>query len=127
MDGPVPDRTSISGSVPRGMRPLPTATHDESRKGAPMHERSWIDPRDGREWTITHNPGVELAPPRERADRSRLIFESADGERLHTDAVYGTDLETLADDDLQGLLDQAREEEDRGGGPWNEAERTPGS
>lgn len=74
-----------------------------------MHRRIWTDPRDDREWTVTYNPGVELARPRERAMRSRMIFESEGGQRFHTDAVYGGDLESLSDEDLQGLLDQARE------------------
>lgn len=72
-----------------------------------MNHRRWTDARDGREWSISHNPVVELARPRERALRSRMIFESG-GERLQTEAVYGTDLQTLTDGDLEGLLDQAR-------------------
>lgn len=74
-----------------------------------MHQRAWTDPRDGREWIITHNPAVELARPKERQQRSRLVFETDEGARLHTDAIFGSDLESLTDADLQGLLDQARE------------------
>lgn len=73
-----------------------------------MAERRWTDPRDGREWTVSHNPGVELSRPRERKLRSRVIFESGD-EEVHAPAVYGADLATLGDEDLMGLLDQARE------------------
>lgn len=78
--------------------------------------RRWTDPRDGREWTIAFNPGVELSRPRERAFRSRIIFESRD-ERYHTGSVYGADLETLTDRDLEGLLDQARRTADPGERP----------
>lgn len=81
-----------------------------------MHRRVWNDPRTGRRWTIVHNPGVELSTPRERRFRSRILFESERGERLHTDAVFGTDLATLTDGDLEGLLDQAREARDDGAG-----------
>lgn len=80
------------------------------------HHRRWTDPRDGREWTIRFNPGVELARPRERSFRSRLIFESGD-ERYHTGSVYGADLESLTDRDLEGLLDQARRSADADGPP----------
>lgn len=80
-----------------------------------MHQRRWTDSRDGTEWTITYNPGVELARPRERSQRSHLVFQSEDGRQLLTDAVYGSDLESLDDDDLRGLLDQARESEEDGG------------
>lgn len=83
-----------------------------------MHQRTWTDPRDGREWTITHNPAMELARPKERAFRSRLVFESDHGERLHTEAVFGSGLGSLTDDDLQGLLDQAREASGEGNGGW---------
>ncbi len=91
-----------------------------------MHRRSWTDPRDGTEWEISYNPGVELARPEERAQRSRLVFESG-GERHHADAVYGGDLESLTDEDLQGLLDQARgREESSKDTPWGSEEEAPG-
>lgn len=76
-----------------------------------MTEREWTDPRDGREWTVKHNPGVELSRPRERKLRSRVIFSSGD-EEVHAPAVYGSDLKALDDDDLMGLLDQARASEE---------------
>lgn len=82
-----------------------------------MHQRRWTDTRDGRRWTITHNPAVELARPKERALRSRIVFESEDGEKLHAEAVYGTALATLSEADLQGLLDQAREGSEGGEAP----------
>jgi len=75
-----------------------------------MTERRWTDPRDGREWTVKHNPGVELSRPRERKLRSRVIFVSGT-EEVHAPSVYGSDLGSLNDDDLMGLLDQARESE----------------
>lgn len=87
-----------------------------------MHRRSWNDPRTGRRWTVVHNPGVELARPRERTFRSRIVFESEDGDYSYrADAVFGTDLATLTDGDLEGLLDQAREAGDAGDGPWVDA------
>jgi hypothetical protein len=90
-----------------------------------MHRRTWTDSRDGTEWRITYNPGVELARPEERARRSRLIFEGG-GERHHTDAVYGGGLETLTDEDLQGLLDQARaREEAENETAWGSEEDAP--
>lgn len=73
-----------------------------------MHRRRWTDTRDGREWTITHNPAVELARPAERAMRSRMIFRSGD-ERHDVEAVFGRGLQDLTDRDLEGLLDQARD------------------
>lgn len=91
-----------------------------------MHERTWTDPRDGTEWTVTYNPAVELARPEERVRRSRIVFEAGD-RRLHADAVYGSGLDTLTDDDLQGLLDRARavrSEEDET--PWGAEEEAPG-
>lgn len=73
-----------------------------------MHERRWTDPRDGKVWKVVHNPGVELSRPRERALRSKVIFDSGE-ERHEAPAVFGDALETLEDDDLMGLLDQARD------------------
>lgn len=93
-----------------------------ARENEPTHQRRWTDSRDGREWTITFNPGVELARPRERSFRSRLIFECG-GERYHVGSVYGADLESLSDRDLEGLLDQARRSaEEREGGEGGESE-----
>lgn len=91
-----------------------------------MHQRTWTDPRDGTEWTVTYNPAVELARPEERVRRSRIVFEAGD-RRLRADAVYGSGLETLTDQDLQGLLDQAREARDEGEEtPWGTEEEAPG-
>ncbi|MFW6199060.1 MAG: hypothetical protein ACOC8K_00680 [Gemmatimonadota bacterium] len=56
---------------------------------------------------MIHNPGVELSRPRERALRSKVIFDSGE-ERYEAPAVFGDDLQALDDDTLMGLLDQAR-------------------
>jgi hypothetical protein len=80
--------------------------------------RRWTDPRDGTEWEIHYNPPVELDTKRVRDFRERLMFRSGDG-AWDVPAVYGSDLETLTDADLQGLLDQARdrpEDEEAAGG-----------
>ena len=91
-----------------------------------MHERSWTDPRDGRQWTIRYNPEVELARAEEQEMRSRLVFESGD-RRLHAEAVYGGGLEALTDDDLKGLLDQAREDaHEDPETPWGDPDDAPG-
>lgn len=91
-----------------------------------MHRRSWTDPRDGTEWTIIYNPAVELARPEERSLRRRLVFESED-ERRQVEAVYGGGLEMLTDEDLQGLLDQARRDDEAGSEtPWGGEEDAPG-
>lgn len=76
-----------------------------------VRDRRWTDPRDGQTWKVVHNPGVELSRPRERALRSKVIFDSGE-ERHEAPAVFGEDLEALDDDALMGLLDQARESEE---------------
>lgn len=83
--------------------------------------RSWTDARDGREWEIRYEPPVELDNRRVRRFRERLVLKSGE-ETLTAPAVFGSDVETLTDDDLRGLLDQARrsqQDEDpwRGEGP----------
>lgn len=72
-----------------------------------MQRRSWTDRRDGREWEVLYEPPVELDNRRVRAFRERLLLRSGD-ETLAVPAVYGADLATLTDGDLEGLLDQAR-------------------
>lgn len=74
---------------------------------APMKRRTWTDPRDDREWTIVYEPPVELDNRRVRRFRERLVL-SSDDETLTAPAVFGADLEALAEADLQGLVDQAR-------------------
>lgn len=91
-----------------------------------MHRRTWTDPRDGSEWTITYQPGVELSRPDDRRIRNRLILESGD-ERLHAEPIYGDRLEELTDGDLKGLLDQARRREAGGRETaWGDEEDAPG-
>ena len=69
--------------------------------------RRWTDGRDGREWRILYEPGVEEDPPTVRYAREALVFEGEEGP-FRTPAVFGSDLAGLTDADLQGLLDQAR-------------------
>lgn len=90
---------------------------------AELRSRRWTDPRDGTEWEIVHNPPVELDTRRVGSFRSRVIFREHDGEAsFSAPSAYGTDLETLTDADLQGLLDQAREAARGKGGPWSSAD-----
>lgn len=92
-----------------------------------MHRRRWTDPRDGTEWKISYNPSVELARPEEQEMRQRLVFES-DDRRLRVESVYGGGLKALTDEDLQGLLDQARRrEEEESETPWGTEEEAPGA
>jgi hypothetical protein len=87
---------------------------------AEPRSRRWTDPRDGSEWEILHNPPVELDTRRVGSFRSRVIFREYDGEASYSaPSAYGSDLETLTDDDLQGLLDQAREAAREEDGPWS--------
>lgn len=79
--------------------------------------RTWTDPRDGAEWEVLFNPGVELDMDRVRAFRERLMFRG-DGGAFDAPAVYGSDLDKLTDEDLQGLLDQARERAGEASDPW---------
>jgi len=72
------------------------------------HMRRWTDRRDGREWRILYEPGVEEDPPTVRYAREALVFEG-EGGPIRAPAAYGSDLADLSDPDLQGLLDQARE------------------
>lgn len=76
---------------------------------AESKSRSWTDPRDGTEWEIHFNPGVALDNKRVRDGRERLMFRSDKGS-FDAPAVYGSDLASLSDQDLKGLLDQARRE-----------------
>jgi hypothetical protein len=70
--------------------------------------RIWTDARDGARWAIVFVPGVEEDPPSVRYVREGLLFRGAAGE-FHAPSPYGSDLEYLTDEDLAGLLDQARE------------------
>ena len=70
--------------------------------------RRWTDPRDGTEWELIYEPGVEEDEPEVRSFREGIRFRSGDDE-LKVPAVFGADLHTLTDRDLEGLLDQARE------------------
>lgn len=74
--------------------------------------RRWTDPRDGSEWEIVFAPGVEEDPPAVRHMREGLVFRGAAGD-LRAPSPYGSDLEDLTEADLQGLLDQAREEREQ--------------
>lgn len=74
--------------------------------------RRWRDSRDDRTWEVLYSPGVEEDPPAVRHLREGLVFR-AEGEEYHSPAPFGWDLEGLADADLQGLLDQAREARER--------------
>lgn len=78
--------------------------------------RSWTDDRDGREWEILYEPPVELDNRRVRRFRERLVLRSGE-ETLVAPAIYGSDLDTLTEADLRGLLDEARSEADDDG-PW---------
>ena len=69
--------------------------------------RHWTDPRDGTEWELVWEPGVEEDDPEVRRMREGIRLVSADDE-LKIPAVYGSDLNALSDHDLEGLLDQAR-------------------
>ena len=69
--------------------------------------RHWTDPRDGTEWELVWEPGVEEDDPEVRRMREGIRLISAD-EELKIPAVYGWDLNALSDHDLEGLLDQAR-------------------
>ena len=65
------------------------------------------DPRDGTEWELVYEPPVEEDEPEVRRYRAGIRFLSRHTE-LKVPAVFGSDLHTLSDADLQGLLDQAR-------------------
>lgn len=82
----------------------------------PTRTRSWKD-RDGTEWEVAYNPGVELDTRRDRAFRERIVFRGPEAE-YHAPAAFGSDLEAMGDRDLQGLLDQAREEQEDDDAPW---------
>jgi hypothetical protein len=70
--------------------------------------RHWRDARDGREWDLVWEPGVEEDEPAVRRMREGIRLVSGAVE-LKIPAVYGSDLNALSDRDLEGLLDQARE------------------
>jgi hypothetical protein len=74
--------------------------------------RHWTDARDGREWDLVWEPGVEEDDPETRLLREGIRLVSGE-EELKIPAVYGSDLNALTDGDLEGLLDQAREESRR--------------
>jgi hypothetical protein len=61
---------------------------------------------------VIYAPGVEEDPPAVRHGRQGLIFRSESGD-FRAPAPYGWDLESLSERDLEGLLDQAREERAR--------------
>ena len=82
-------------------------------------QRSWKD-REGTEWEIVYNPSVELDTRRDRSFRERILFRSGAHE-YHAPAAFGSDLDALSDGDLQGLLDQAREEQDGERSAWASA------
>lgn len=83
----------------------------------PSRTRRWTD-REGGEWEVVFNPSVELDTQRDRTFRERILFRGAEGE-YHAPAVFGSDLSTLSDDDLQGLLEQAREAQSDRGSAWS--------
>ena len=85
---------------------------------ANSRSRRWAD-RDGTEWEILYDPGVELDTPRDRAFRKRIVFRAGE-KRFHAPAAYGSDLDTLSDADLQGMLDAAREEQEGESSAWAE-------
>jgi hypothetical protein len=78
----------------------------------PPRMRRWTDPRDGALWEVLFVPGVEEDPPPVRHAREGLLFRGEGGE-FHSPSPYGWDLEALTDQDLGGLLDQARQEKAR--------------
>ncbi|MGD2067278.1 MAG: hypothetical protein PVI57_01235 [Gemmatimonadota bacterium] len=82
----------------------------------PTRTRSWTD-REGNEWEVAYNPGVELDTRRDRAFRERIVFRRPEVEH-HAPAAFGSDLEAMGDGDLQGLLDQARERREDDASPW---------
>ena len=69
--------------------------------------RTWTDTRDGARWEVVYNPGVELDTKPVRDFRERLVF-TGEGGVFNAPAVYGSALDKLTDEDLGGLLDQAR-------------------
>jgi hypothetical protein len=69
--------------------------------------RRWTDARDGKEWDLVWEPGVEEDDPGTRRMREGIRLVSGDDE-LKIPAVFGSDLNALTDHDLEGLLDQAR-------------------
>jgi len=69
--------------------------------------RIWTDPRDVTEWELVYEPPVEEDEPEVRRFRAGIRFLTSHIE-LKVPAVFGSDLHTLTDTDLQGLLDQAR-------------------
>jgi hypothetical protein len=92
----------------------------------PPRMRIWTDARDGARWEVVFVPGVEEDPPSVRHVREGLLFRGEAGE-FHAPSPYGWDLEDLTDDDLAGLLDQARRERARmhKTAGWGEAVEAP--
>ena len=81
--------------------------------------RRWRD-RSGTEWEVVYNPSVELDTSPVRQFRERILFRGG-GDEYHAPAAFGSDLEALSDGDLQGLLDQAREQQEGETSPWQTA------
>src|SRR5687768_17287578 len=94
------------------LQPHPRKTDEisgEVTMAAMPKMRRWTDPRDKTPWQVIYAPGVEEDRPAVRHAREGLIFRSEAGD-FHAPSPYGWDLEDLTESDLQGLLDQAREQ-----------------
>ena len=72
------------------------------------------DPRDGTEWELVYEPPVEEDEPEVRRYRAGIRFLSRHTE-LKVPAVFGSDLHTLSDADLQGCSIKPGKPPDRDG------------
>lgn len=72
--------------------------------------RRWTDPRDGRTWEIVQAQKERERPPEPFLNPARNVLRFESGEECYeVDQRVGGHLDSFSDEDLQALLDWARQ------------------